>query len=583
MPSSATATFLFCDLVGSTALLTRIDDDAGDGVRRRCFGVFREAVADYRGTEVKTMGDGLLALFSHSVSDAIGCGIAMQRGVARLNHESPLLGLGLRVGISIGEASSEEGDWFGKPVIEAARLCAAARSGQILVADLARQLVGSRGGHRFTSLGAMELKGLEPTLVSEAAWEPDPGRPVVPLPTALEQRGELPFVGRQKERIALDDAWARAEAGHRGLAIVTGEQWVGKTRFVAEWARGVHARGATILYGRCRLDTPEPYEPFAEALAWYAATAPDHDLRSQLGPLGGELVRIIPSLLNRVADLPQAAVDPGGARRRLFDAVEGLLRAAAQAAPVLLILDDLHLAQAPTAALLHDLVEAPAGRRVLVVTIATEVSSQPAPLAELHSRPEAEVVTVPAMTDADVELLVATATGRSVSDVVEQAAALRAETEGNPALIGQLLAELAGSDATVISLPCPYKGLAAFQPEDHELFYGREEVVASVLGRLGNGPPLAVGGASGSGKSSVVGAGLLPGVWRGALPGSSAWRTIVMAPGPHPLAELAARSGCSSTKTRPSCYAGSRPIAERWTSPPDSSWWVRARRLGCSS
>src|SRR4249920_2462175 len=78
MPASATATFLFCDLVGSTALLTRIGDDAGDDVRRTCFGVFREAVGDYRGSEVKTMGDGMLVMFSTSVGDAIGCGIAMQ-------------------------------------------------------------------------------------------------------------------------------------------------------------------------------------------------------------------------------------------------------------------------------------------------------------------------------------------------------------------------------------------------------------------------------------------------------------------------------------------------------------------------
>jgi ABC-type dipeptide/oligopeptide/nickel transport system ATPase subunit len=93
----------------------------------------------------------------------------------------------------------------------------------------------------------------------------------------------------------------------------------------------------------------------------------------------------------------------------------------------------------------------------------------------------------------------------------------------------------------VLSLPCPYKGLAAFQPEDHEFFFGREEVIAGLLARLASAPLLAVVGASGSGKSSVVRAGLLPGVWRSALPGSGAWRTVVMAPGSNPLAELAAQ------------------------------------------
>jgi WD40 repeat protein/class 3 adenylate cyclase len=543
MATSATATFLFCDLVGSTALLTRIGDDAGDDVRRRCFTVFREAVAEYRGTEVKTMGDGLLALFPQSVSDAVGCGIAMQRGVARLDHESPLLGLGLRVGVAVGEAANEDNDWFGTPVVEAARLCAAATKGQILVTDLARQLVRTRGGYRFTSLGAMELKGLEPVLVSEAAWEPEPGTSVVPLPTALEPRGQLPFVGRQRERAALDAAWRRVDVGRLGVVVVTGEQGVGKTRLLAEWARSAHATGSTVLYGCCRRDAAEPYEPFAEALAWYVTTAPAADLRAQLGPLGGELVRIVPSLLTRFADLPRPELDAGGARRRLFESVDGLLTAAATASPILLVLDALELAPPPTLSLLQQLVESPARRSVLVVAIATDVPDQRMPLAEIRSRPEAEVLNLAGLTDADVQLLVATSTGRAVTEVAEQAAALRAETEGNPALIGQLLAELEGGGAKGISLPCPYKGLAPFQPEDHELFYGREEVVANVLARLGNGPLLAVGGASGSGKSSVVRAGMLPGVWHGALPGSSAWRTVVMVPGAHPLAELAAQVG----------------------------------------
>jgi adenylate cyclase len=237
MAASATASFLFCDLAGSTALLTRIGDDAGDEVRRRCFAVFRKAVAEHRGTEVKSMGDGLLAMFPTSVGDAIGCGIAMERAVERLDRESPLLGLKLKVGVAVGEAASEEGDWFGTPVVEAARLCAAAQGGQLLVSDLARQLVRTRGAHRFTSLGTMELKGLEPMQVYEVAWEPEPGQSIVPLPAALVPRGEPVFVGRRNERAGLRAAWERVESGRLALAVVAGEEGIGKTRLVAEAAR----------------------------------------------------------------------------------------------------------------------------------------------------------------------------------------------------------------------------------------------------------------------------------------------------------------------------------------------------------
>ena len=539
MPSSATATFLFCDLVGSTALLTRIGDDAGDDVRRRCFGAFREAVGDHRGVEVKTMGDGILALFAHSVGDAVGCAVAMQRGIGRLDRESPLLGLGLRVGVAVGEAGTEDGDWFGTPVVEAARLCGVAMSGQILVTDLARQLVGTRGGHRFTSLGAMELKGLEPTLVSEVAWVPDPGRSVVPLPVALEPGGQM-FVGRRAERAVLDAAWSHADDGRFAVVLLTGEQGIGKTRFAGELARRIHASGTTVLYGRCRSDSPEPYEPFAEALAWYVAAAPAADLREQLGPLGGELLRIVPSLVTRFADL-QRPETSGGTRRALFDAVRGLLVAVSTASPVLLILDDLHLAQRPTLALLNDLLAGPVAARLLVVAIATVAPDQPSPFADIRPRPDSGTIRLDGLSEADVELLVTAASGRPQAEVAEQAAALCAETEGNPALIGQLLADLDGPAAGGLSLPCPYKGLAAFQPEDHELFFGQRGGRRVPPGALGQRALLGVVGASGSGKSSIVRAGLLPGVWRGALPGSGAWRTVVMAPGPDPLAELAAR------------------------------------------
>jgi WD40 repeat protein len=88
---------------------------------------------------------------------------------------------------------------------------------------------------------------------------------------------------------------------------------------------------------------------------------------------------------------------------------------------------------------------------------------------------------------------------------------------------------------------CPYKGLAAFGAEDVSYFFGREELVAELTARLAGTRFLAVVGPSGSGKSSIVRAGLLPAIWGGALPGSRAWQTLVLTPGAHPLEELAIR------------------------------------------
>ena len=64
-------------------------------------------------------------------------------------------------------------------------------------------------------------------------------------------------------------------------------------------------------------------------------------------------------------------------------------------------------------------------------------------------------------------------------------------------------------------VPCPFKGLAAFQPEDAEFFSGREGLVAGLVARLAETPLLGVVGPSGSGKSSAMRAGLLPALWKG--------------------------------------------------------------------
>ena len=88
--------------------------------------------------------------------------------------------------------------------------------------------------------------------------------------------------------------------------------------------------------------------------------------------------------------------------------------------------------------------------------------------------------------------------------------------------------------------PCPYVGLAAFEETDARYFFGRENYVQRVLERLRNSRLVAVIGPSGSGKSSLVRAGVLPQVRAGALPGSDEWPVRVLRPGSDPLVGLAA-------------------------------------------
>ena len=81
---------------------------------------------------------------------------------------------------------------------------------------------------------------------------------------------------------------------------------------------------------------------------------------------------------------------------------------------------------------------------------------------------------------------------------------------------------------------CPFKGLAPFDVDDAEYFFGRERLVAELVARLVGTSLLGVVGPSGSGKSSVVRAGLLPALARGVLPGSDNCKQVVIRPGEHP-------------------------------------------------
>ncbi|MGY1608919.1 nSTAND1 domain-containing NTPase [Geodermatophilus sp. SYSU D00700] len=90
---------------------------------------------------------------------------------------------------------------------------------------------------------------------------------------------------------------------------------------------------------------------------------------------------------------------------------------------------------------------------------------------------------------------------------------------------------------------CPFKGLAPYQAVDADLFHGRDRTVTTLVARLVDTPLVVVSGSSGVGKSSLVRAGLLPGLARGALPGSAAWTPVVLTPGSSPVDALAALPG----------------------------------------
>lgn len=235
MARTETVTVLFSDLVNSIELASHLGHDAYEVLRQEHFTACRAAVATHNGTEIKTTGDGLMLCFA-SAADAVACGVALQQAVtlrrrsgARVPSPASPAGRGegftvqLRVGASSGEATRENGDLYGPPVIEALRLCAAAAGGQILVSEVVRLLARGKG-HTFTSVGELTLKGLpEPILACEVTWEPPVPAAGVPLPPRLAAAPTLALFGRSAEQSVLGKAWSHAKEGQRHVVLLAGE------------------------------------------------------------------------------------------------------------------------------------------------------------------------------------------------------------------------------------------------------------------------------------------------------------------------------------------------------------------------
>ncbi|MDP2948297.1 MAG: adenylate/guanylate cyclase domain-containing protein [Chloroflexota bacterium] len=176
--AGAFRTILFTDVEGSTALTQRLGDAKAREVLRQHERIVREALRALGGSEVKTMGDGFMASVP-SATRALECAIAMQRafsvgaGLAPPEgaaSSAPTEAIRVRIGLNAGEPIAVEEDLFGTAVILAARIAAQAEGGEILVANVVRELAAGKG-FLFADRGETALRGFEdPVRLYEVRW-----------------------------------------------------------------------------------------------------------------------------------------------------------------------------------------------------------------------------------------------------------------------------------------------------------------------------------------------------------------------------------------------------------------------------
>jgi tetratricopeptide (TPR) repeat protein len=389
--------------------------------------------------EVRQDGDALRVTFTSARAAAL-CAIELQQRVEADNRTAAVPGV-LRIAAA-GEPGRDD------------RLCALAGAGQILVdAELWEQL----HGYDDLELGDPRRLG-GPEAAAEIRWDPLP-EPVVPLPARLEVARPEAFVGRATELARLEPLLARSAHGGRQVVLLGGEPGIGKSRLARELAVGAHARGSTVLQGRCDEDLRMPYQPFVEALSHLIDHAAEGVLERHVAEHGGELGRLIPAFTRRLPDAPAPRSADGDTERYLlFSAVAGLLNAEQAQRPVVLFLDDVQWADIPTLLLLRHLVASDLRLRLTIIATfrSTEFDDEhplAKLLADLHREPDVTRADLVGLEAEAVAELARQAAGHDLDTAdLDAAHTLQRRTSGNAFFVTEILRHQ-GEDFDAAQMP----------------------------------------------------------------------------------------------------------------------------------
>ena len=510
-----TATVLFADLSGYTAIAENLDPESVKRLLERILARLGREVGEYGGYVDKFIGDNVMAIFGAPVAHgddaerAVRAGLAMQAAMDEINE--PLaqqhgVRFALCVGINTGEVlAGRVGDSYtviGDSVNVAARLQSAARPGTVTVGE--RTYSATRD--------AIDYRGLEQPLALKGkaqpvhAWEAIAPATAQTPAESIAQPARAPLVGRAAELAQLHGLVERVEQ-RRGphLATVIGEAGVGKSRLLAELERelGLAQVAPLIRRGRCLpYGSSVAYWPLGEviraecgivdgdppATAWAKLSARLDELFEDPERDGGEASPSRMALIGRLLGIeapeqpsPSEELDAQRAREAFFAAVRSGIEGLARERPLVLIWEDIHWADEGMLDLIEHLVQwvrAPVlqicltreellERRVGwggVRRDATTVFLEP--LGESHTR---ELISSLLAVDEPSESVIATVAARA---------------EGNPLFAEEMVRRLSEEEgASAAELPATVQALLAARLDSLEPFQRRLLAHAAVVGR----------------------------------------------------------------------------------------------------
>lgn len=259
------------------------------------------------------------------------------------------------------------------------------------------------------------------------------------------------FVGREPELAKLRAASAAAATGKFGIVMLVGEAGVGKTRLATEFANTDGSTMQCVLRGRCvESEGGVPFRPFVEAFRPYVDALTDDELHDHAAQDPGVLASLLPGLDARLGGVAPPPLADGEAQRlRLFEATTQFLRTAANRAPLVLFLDDLHWADRPSMLLLQHIGQSIGEARLLIVGAYRDhelADAHPlgSALSTLRRGQSYERISLRGLGTTDVcEMIGAgAATGQDSAASDALAAELQRQTGGNPFFIREMLAHM---------------------------------------------------------------------------------------------------------------------------------------------
>ena len=302
--------------------------------------------------------------------------------------------------------------------------------------------------YRAARSALVDELGIEPGRrlreLQQAILEQDPELDLPAAPVAARRPQGAAFVGRAAELAELVGGLDDAFAGHGRLFLLAGEPGIGKSRLAEALIAAAEERGAHVLVGRCWEAGGAPaYWPWVQSLRAYVRASDAATLRAQIGAGGGELAQIVPELRERLPGLPEpASLESEGVRFRLFDATAAFLRAAAEPRPIVLVLDDLHAADASSLLLLQFVARELASSRICVLAAYRDVDPVPGPaladmLAAVGREPVTRRLALAGLSPPELAEYVALTSPESSARLT--VSALHEQTEGNPLFAGEIV------------------------------------------------------------------------------------------------------------------------------------------------